>query len=319
VPNIGNPQFLVFIVCISFSEIRLKAYGNPVAWELGVTEETRVVEPSVEEASLGLQRDECFNPLDLGRMVVLDAGQKWYGVVLEADVEKGVVRRLAEIAEDAGIIIRFIQYSVLEENERALTARALVFLDFSNTSISPWDALRLVRKQPFVKKTLLIAPSAEEILYDNYFFPLVVGGKRAVIFRRRVYESLFKGVRETFGTAGEAMLYYQGFAIGRRMCQAYREDTGLEDPKALVGLGKAYFRTVGWGILDVVKMSLEAGEAQVRVYQSFECETGRGSETPYGHFIRGILAGFFTNIFGEEAKAVETKCIAKETPTANTR
>jgi hypothetical protein len=63
-----------------------------------------------------------------------------------------------------------------------------------------------------------ILPDPNGILFDNYFFPLVVGKRRAVIFRRRVYESLFKGVREKFGTAGEAMLYYQGYAIGQRTC-----------------------------------------------------------------------------------------------------
>jgi len=273
-------------------------------------EKLQIVKPSVGEASQ--QPGEYFNPLNLGRIVVLDAGQRWRGVVLETIVERGVVRRLAEIAENAGITIRFIHYSHLENDEKI--ARALVFLDFSNTNITPEEALKLVRRQPFVKNAYLITPNSEGILYDNHFFPLVVGGKRAVIFRRRVYESLFKGIREKFGTAGEAMLYYQGFAIGQRTCQAHREETGLEDPKELVGLSKAYFRTVGWGIMDVVKMSLEAGEAQIRVYQSFECEAGKGSEAPYGHFIRGILAGFFTEIFQREAKAVETKCIATGDP-----
>jgi len=273
-------------------------------------EKLQIVKPSVGEASQ--PPGEYFNPLNLGRIVVLDARQRWCGLVLETIVERGVVRRLAEIAENAGIIIRFIHYSHLENDEKF--ARALVFLDFSNTSITPEEALKLVSKQTFVKNAHLITPNSEGILYDNHFFPLVVGGKRAVIFRRRVYESLFKGIREKFGTAGEAMLYYQGYAIGLRTCQAHKEDIGTEDPRALVGMAKAYFRTVGWGILDVVKMSLEAGEAQIRVYQSFECETGKGSETPYGHFIRGILAGFFTEIFGEEAKAVETKCIATGDP-----
>jgi predicted hydrocarbon binding protein len=255
---------------------------------------------------------EYFSPLDLGRIVVLNAGQKWYGLVLETSFEKSVVRRLGEIAENAGIIIRFIQVSMAEPSEKL--AKTIAFLDFSETSINPEEALRLVRKQPFVKNAHLITPNSVGILYDDHFFPLVVGGRRAVIFRGRVYDSLFKGIREKFGTAGEAMLYYQGFAIGQRTCQAHKEDIGSEDPKELVGLAKAYFRTVGWGMMDVVKMSLEAGEAQIRIYQSFECETGKGSETPYGHFIRGILAGFFTEIFQREAKAVETKCIATGDP-----
>jgi len=41
----------------------------------------------------------------------------------------------------------------------------------------------------------------EEILCNDYFFLLVVGGRRIVIFRRKVYEPLFKGIRERFGMA----------------------------------------------------------------------------------------------------------------------
>jgi predicted hydrocarbon binding protein len=73
-------------------------------------------------------------------------------------------------------------------------------------------------------------------------------------------------------------------------------------------------KTLGWGILEYAEINPEAGEAKIRVYQSYECETGKGSEKPYGHFIRGILAGFFANIFEKEAKAVETKCIATGDP-----
>jgi len=279
-------------------------------------EDCQVVEEgrasAFEELVYQPQPGEYFNPLNLGRIVVLDAGQRWCGVVLETIVERGVVRRLAEIAEDAGIIIRFIQFSNIEPHDSL--AKAIAFLDFSETSITPEEVLRLVRKQPFVRSAHLIAPNSQGVLFDNHFFPLVVGKRRAVIFRRRVYESLFKGVREKFGTAGEAMLYYQGYAVGQRTCQAYREDTGIEEPEALVGLGKAYFKTSGWGILDVVNLNVEKGEAQVRIYESFECESGKDSETPYGHFTRGILAGFFSNIFQRESKAVETKCIATGDP-----
>lgn len=275
-------------------------------------EEFQVVEEGDKELAYQPQPGEYFNPLNLGRIVVLDAGQRWYGVVVETIIEEGVLRRLAEIAENAGIIIRFIQFSNVEPHDSL--AKAIAFLDFSNTSVTPREALRLVRKQPFVRSARMIAPDPHGILFDNHFFPLVVGKRRAVIFRRRVYESLFKGVREKFGTAGEAMLYYQGYAIGQRTCQAYREDTSIEEPETLVGLGKAYFKTMGWGIMDVANLNVEKGEAQVRIYESFECETGKDNETPYGHFIRGILAGFFSSIFQREAKAVETKCIAKGDP-----
>ena len=273
-------------------------------------EKLQLVKRSVGEASQ--PPGEYFDPLDLGRIVVLNAGQKWYGLVLETSFEKSVVRRLGEIAEDAGIAIRFIQVSMAEPSEQL--AKAIVFLDFSNTSITPEEALRLVRKQRFVKNAHLITPNSMGILYDDHFFPLVISGRRAVIFRRRVYENLFNGIREKFGTAGEAMLYYQGYAVGQRMCQSYREDHGLKDPRELAELLMMDARTLGWGILEYAEINPEAGEATVRVYQSYECETGKGSEKPYGHFTRGILAGFFANIFEKEAKAVETKCIATGDP-----
>ncbi|MBO3798536.1 MAG: V4R domain-containing protein [Thermoproteota archaeon] len=272
---------------------------------------SRIVERSLEELAYP-QHGEVYNPLDLGRVAFLGAGQKWYGAVLETSVENGVVSRLAKIAENAGVMIRFIQFSNVEPHDGLM--RAIVFLDFSNTSVTPEELLRLARKQPFVKSANLITPTLNGILSDTYFFPLVVGKKRAVIFRRRVYESLFKGIREKFGTAGEAMLYYQGFAIGNRTYQAYREETGLEKPEELAGFMKIYLRTMGWGIMDIVSLNVEKGEAQIRIHQSFECETGKDSETPYGHFTRGILAGYFASIFEKEAKVIETRCIAKGDP-----
>ncbi|MBO3808288.1 MAG: 4-vinyl reductase [Candidatus Brockarchaeota archaeon] len=61
-------------------------------------------------------------------------------------------------------------------------------------------------------------------------------------------------------------------------------------------------------------MDLETGKAQLRVYESCECEIGKGSEQPYSQIVRGMLAGFFSLLFGKEAKTTETRCIAKGDP-----
>lgn len=81
------------------------------------------------------------------------------------------------------------------------------------------EALELVEKQEFVRSVRLILPSETGVLSDDYFFPLFIGWERAVIFRERVYEALFKGIREKLGTAGEVMLYYQGFSVGQKAYQ----------------------------------------------------------------------------------------------------
>lgn len=242
--------------------------------------------------------------------MVLSRGQKWYGVVLETEVGKDVVRRLGELAEE-GILIRFIQVSMVDDQEPF--SRAVAFLDFSNTNVTPEEALKTVRKQEFVKRARIIYPSPEGILYDDYFFPLIVGGQRALIFRRNVYEALLKGIREKLGTAGEVTLYYQGLSIGCQIYYSYVQVAGTGD-QVLIGLLKAYAKTLGWGEIEVVKTDLKTCEAQLHVYESCECEIGKGSEQPYSQLVRGILAGFFSLLFGKEAKATETRCIAKGDP-----
>ncbi|MBO3808287.1 MAG: hypothetical protein FGF50_01645 [Candidatus Brockarchaeota archaeon] len=184
-------------------------------------------------------------PLNLGRLMVLSRGRKGCGVVLETEVRKDVVRRLGELAEEEGILIRFIQVSMVEDQEPF--ARAVAFLDFSKASVTPEEALKTVRKQEFVRKAHIIYPSPEGILFDDYFFPLSVGDERAVIFRRRVYEALFKGIREKLGTAGEVTLYYQGLSIGHQIYNSYAEAAGTDEPEVLVGLFKAYAKTLAGG------------------------------------------------------------------------
>lgn len=255
---------------------------------------------------------ETTMPLNLGRLMVLSKGQKWCGVVLETEVGKDVVRRLGELAEDQGILIRFIQVSMVEAQEPF--ARAVAFLDFSTAKVTPEEALKTVRKQEFVRKAHIIYPSPEGILFDDYFFPLTVGGERAVVFRRKVYEALFKGIRKMLGTAGEVTLYYQGLSIGHQVYNSYVEVAGTDEPEVLIGLFKAYAKTLGWGTVEVVKTDIETGRIQLRVYESCECEIGKGSEQPYSQIVRGMLAGFFSLVFGKDARVTETRCIAKGDP-----
>ncbi|MEM2336603.1 MAG: hypothetical protein QXR79_03635 [Candidatus Bathyarchaeia archaeon] len=51
-----------------------------------------------------------LNPLDVGRVMIFDKDQKIYGLAIEAKVERGNLRKLAEIAESLDITVRFIQF-----------------------------------------------------------------------------------------------------------------------------------------------------------------------------------------------------------------
>jgi len=260
------------------------------------------------EGSL-LTPGKCYKPLDLGRILVFDKNRSFCGIALECKFGKGAVSRLSEIADSMDAAIRFIQVSMEEADEPFVNA--IAFLDISDSRITPEEALELVKKQEFIREARLIRPSTEGFICDDYFFPLTVGNERSIIFRKTVYEALFKGLREKFGSAGEAMLYYQGFNVGYGLCASHMSMGCAEKPEFLIEMAKAFSRTLGWAIIDHYKIDLKKGKAKLRVYQNFECEVGKGSEKPYSHFYRGVIAGWFHKFFGKSVEVKETKCIAK--------
>ena len=56
---------------------------------------------------------------------------------------------------------------------------------------------------------------------------------------------------------------------------------------------------------------MEKGEVAIKVYDSSECELFKGSKKCESHLIRGMLAGWFSQLFRKEVKVREVKCIAK--------
>ena len=67
------------------------------------------------------------------------------------------------------------------------------------------------------------------------------------------------------------------------------------------------------GILS--RMEVEFGKPMiVRIWDSMECEIGKGSETCFSRWTRGLIAGFASKYFGKKVTVVETRCIAKGDP-----
>jgi predicted hydrocarbon binding protein len=268
----------------------------------------QVIQNGVQRGAKGY-----FKPLNIGRIMLSDRDKKIYGIVIESKVEKSALSKLCELADGSGVIVRYIQFSMEDIDKPVLTA--IVFLDFSEAKVSPEQVLKLIRSQSFVVDAQLIKPDRNGIFYDNHFFPLVIAkDQRVVIFRKSIYGALFNGIRKKFGSAGDAMLYYQGFTIGFEVYNEYVKAAGSENLEDLIEVAKAVNMTLGWGIIDDVKINAKKGTAQLRIHQSFECELGKGSEKPYSQFYRGAIAGLFTRFFGKEVKVNETKCIAKGDP-----
>ncbi len=254
-----------------------------------------------------------FKPLNVGRVMVFDENHKIYGIALELKVEKGNLRKMAELSESLGIVTRYIQVSMEETGKP--TVNAIAFLDFSRAKATPEEALEiLTNSYDFVKNAKIIKPQGKGIIFDDYFFPLIAAGERAVIFRKKVYKALFNGVREKFGSAGEAMLYYQGFSIGAEIFDQYVKIAKSRTVEDLVEVARAINMTLGWGVVDDVNVDLEKGHAKLRIYRSFECELSRDQRNPQSHFYRGAVAGVFARFFGKDVEVKEIKCIAMGDP-----
>lgn len=253
-------------------------------------------------------------PLNIGRMMFFnEKDHKICGLALESKVEKGNLRRLAELADSLGITIRYIQFSMEEAGKP--TVNAIAFLDFSKAKATPEEAVEiLTNSYDFVKNAKIIKPQGKDVVFDDYFFPLIAAGERAVVFRKSVYEAIFKGVRERFGTAGEAMLYYQGFSIGTEIFNHYVKIAKSDKIEDMIEAAKAINITLGWGVIDDVSIDQKKGCAKLRIYHSFECELCKAKEKPQSQFYRGAIAGIFTQFFRKDVEVKETKCIAMGDP-----
>jgi len=259
----------------------------------------------------GVQQENQKNhePLDIGRIMLFDNNQKIYGIIVQSKIEKGVLKKIGELSEKLGVTIRYIQFSMTKAHETMVTV--IAFIDLSNTNASPEKILETVKSQKFVINAQMIKPFRSGIIFDNYSFPLIMGNERVVIFRKSVYAALFKGIRKKFGSAGEAMLYYQGYTIGFEILERYVKIANSKSIEDLVEIAKAINTTLGWGRIGDVKIDTKKRTAQVQIFQNFECELGEKIGKPYSQFYRGAIAGLFTRFFGKDVKVEENKCIAK--------
>ena len=240
----------------------------------------------------------------LNESLVLWDNRKVHSFIIEAE-DNGFLQDLFKVADNLEIKICSIQFSKIRNEARCIPV--IVSLDFSDSRITPREALKIMRRKLDVRKARLINANMEWFL-RNEFFSRIIGDDRAIIFSRRVYEALLKGMREKFGSAGEAILYYEGFQIGYETCKNYVSIEHLiEDIKFL-------HKIMGWATIQEMRIDLERKRAKIRVARNFERELYRRSNRPYSYFYRGILAGLFSRIFNEEVRARETKCIAKGDP-----
>lgn len=87
-------------------------------------------------------------------------------------------------------------------------------------------------------------------------------------------------------------------------------DFRVENGKA-VSLFTNFFTASGWGKIEIIDINHKEKRAIISIENSpFASALRWKTNKPVDHFMRGLLAGFFSKLFSLEVDCVETKCSA---------
>jgi len=194
----------------------------------------------------------------------------------------------------------------------------IIFLvDFTDSDAMPQSVAEELKSLEFVEDVTIIEPIVDGFLIDDATFPIMLGRRRALILDDGMLRGIFISFRERLGSGGEAMLYHLGLEAGRsrgRHAAMLAQRVGIKSlDKGLETVAKA-LKALGYGIIEFIELQENPPRARVRIYNSIECELGRGAGHPFSQYIRGLITGIASEFFKREMTAREVKCIAMGDP-----
>ncbi|RLG60237.1 hypothetical protein DRN87_04475 [Candidatus Geothermarchaeota archaeon] len=227
-------------------------------------------------------------------------GRTLYGFRVIADNKPGVLERISKVFAKNGINIQKLIATQLDE-----VADLIFFCDFTGLEKSLNTIYKHLKDLNVVKNVSVIDPLIDGLIVDYTHFPNLLLNEIVILFPETLFREFIKGMRDEYGTAAETFLYYTGLKIGKELW--IKLDKLSEKAADKIKIFRYLFSLYGLGKLEYI----DNQEVKVvKLYDSIECKHGVGSNKSYSHFIRGILAGIFENIYGK-IEIVETKCISK--------
>ena len=254
-----------------------------------------------------------FAPYEISRVVYLP-GTRPYIFYIEFSSEAiraiGILEKIVSIFTGRGIPILQIKISIAKQ------ARIHVFADLMGKEDKVYEIVKELERAPFVQAVWCEKPIADGIAVDEYFYPLILLGERAIIMRETIYKGFITGGWKSIGSPYAVLLYFSGFYAGH---EAYHTQKKLvKNDKELLRLAEALFRMLGYGRLKFLYLNDDKKEARVQVYESFECGVFKEAKDVRGGLVRGLIAGWLAarwNIDNpDQILAKEVKCIAKGDP-----
>jgi predicted hydrocarbon binding protein len=189
------------------------------------------------------------------------------------------------------------------------------FADVTEVESSVNDIVEELSSLAPVSKVSLREGLAEGIIVDTLHQQLMWGPFRTILIRAEVMSSMFDRVRGIFGAEGKAgrtLLYSMGEAAGRNFHKGIASQIGSETVRSHLKDIIALHKAQGWGDFKLISVDLEKATALARAHDNFECAPFEGTRSsPQSDFVRGHLAGIFSEVFSRKVEVTETLCVAR--------
>ncbi len=237
------------------------------------------------------------------------------GLWIVAEKEHAVMRSVLDVCSKYNAYLIYLNFLLdQKKGEKVFT----LFYDLTSCSVTLDKLAEEIKALKSIKKVLVIEQQAEGFIADTVTSQLTMGGVRGFFMRRHLWVVLVNKIREKFGSAGEALLYYMGLDMGINAASEHlkiAKTVKLEDPEQIIKtLGAPIFSSVGLGRMQIDMFTLDPPYALISVFDNFECEVAPASSKPYSQFARGIISGYLTKVLNTEIGVEEIECLAKGDP-----
>jgi len=242
--------------------------------------------------------------------VEFNPSKKLAHFIVELRNTPGALERSAAAATKHGINILSGFHHAPSASNRGFWS---FFADFTNVRRTPSElASELKALDSTIDVRFHVPPNG--LLIDMFHFPLKWGGQRAIMMRTESISSIFARINGIFGDgpAAKVVLYEMGEAAGQAIYASLMSAIGLDALKQELQQVLALYMTSGWGIFELLHLDFEKKTAAIRVKENFEClHYQKRSPAPRSNFVRGHLAGWFSELFATRVEVTESYCVAK--------
>jgi predicted hydrocarbon binding protein len=249
-------------------------------------------------------------PFDFG-FVIRSPNKKIYGFSILTQNLTNVINSIGKICTENHINIINIKINTSWEEE----THVFLAIDMTDTHIELPDFKSKLLNIEGIKDVEIINPIIPGLLIDTTHYPLKTYRGRAIIASEPTLQGIFVGLREQLKEPiASITLWNIGYSIGKRLWDVYYSFRGAVVKDVIEIFGRTRV-AAGWvSDFELVEYDPVGYRAVVRVWDNIECNIVGRTGKAESHYIRGILAGFFTKHFDTECQAFETRCISKDDP-----